>query len=197
LFWKHRFESWEEAMDIYEALSKDHREFERLLDQIISSSKQGDELWKPLLDQLRRELVAHSHAEESVLYNALREEDAAKKLVAHSYSEHAMAETEIRALSVAKSIDVSWTGMAEKLSKDLRHHIQEEESKIFAASRAVFSDAEAKQLGAAFTSLKAKMLPDGDSMLASTIDLVANLLPPRLSARFRKQEAESSQRSHP
>jgi hemerythrin superfamily protein len=178
-------------MNIYDALAKDHRLFEQLLDKIIASSKRDDDQWKSQLDHLRRELIAHAHAEESVLYNALREEDTAQKLVAHSYAEHAMAETEIRTLTVAKMIDTTWTGLAEKLSKDLRHHIQEEENEVFAAARKVFSDAEAEQLGAAFERLKAEMRPDGDSMLASTIDLVANLLPPRLSARFRKMEARS------
>jgi hemerythrin superfamily protein len=185
-------------MNIYDALSKDHRLFEQLLDRIIAASKRDDAQWKSLLDELRTELIAHAHAEESVLYNALREEDTAKKLVAHSYTEHAMAETEIRTLTLAKMVDTTWTGLAEKLSKDLRHHIQEEESEVFAAARKVFSSEEAEQLGAAFERLKAEMRPDGDSPMASTIDLVANLLPPRLSARFRKAEAETKNehRSH-
>lgn len=181
-------------MNIYDALSKDHRKFEQLLDQVITSSKAGDEQWKSLLDELRRELIAHAHAEESVLYNALREEGEAKGPVVHAYGEHAMAETEIRTLGLAKLADTSWTSLAEKLSKDLRHHIEEEESKIFDAARQVFSEQEAKQLGEAFESLKKEMRADGDSPLASTIDLVANLLPPRLSARFRKEEAKTRER---
>ncbi|HEX5661627.1 MAG TPA: hemerythrin domain-containing protein [Polyangiales bacterium] len=178
-------------MNIYEALSEDHRKFEQLLDGIVSSSKADDDKWKALLDQLRIELIAHAHAEESVLYNALREEDTAKHLVAHAYGEHATAEGEIRTLTLAKMVDQTWTGLAEKLSKDLRHHIEEEESEVFAAARKVFTDAEAKQLGAAFERLKTEMLPDGDSIMASTIDLVANLLPPRLSQRFRQAEAKT------
>ncbi|MET0283654.1 MAG: hemerythrin domain-containing protein [Polyangiales bacterium] len=177
-------------MNIYDALSKDHRKFEQLLDKIISESKSDNDSWKTHLDELRREVIAHAHAEESVLYNALREEGESQKLVAHGYGEHAMAETEIRTLGLAKLVDITWTGLAEKLAKDLRHHIQEEESEIFAAARKVFSDEEATQMGSAFERLKTLMLPDGDSPMASSIDLVANLLPPRLSARFREKEAE-------
>ncbi len=181
-------------MNIYDALSHDHRKFEQLLDELTASSKNGDDKWKSLLDELRREVIAHSRAEEAVLYNALREEEVAKSQVVHGYAEHALAETELHTLGLAKLIDTSWTGLAEKLSKDLRHHIQEEETKIYEAAREAFSDAEAEQLGAAFARLKEELRADGDSPLASQIDLVANLLPPRLAKRFREAEAKTKQR---
>lgn len=131
-------------------------------------------------------MIAHAHAEEAVFYNALREADESKGLVMHSYGEHAMAETEMRTLGAAKLVDANWTSLVEKLSKDLRHHIQEEETKVFDAARKVFSDEEATQIAAAFERMKVETMKDGDSMVASTIDLIANLLPPRLTNAFRK-----------
>src|SRR5688572_25692223 len=174
------------VMTIYEALQNDHRKFEELLDRLVEASKAKDDSWKGILDELRRGVIAHAHAEEAVFYNALREADEAKGLVMHSYAEHAMAETEMRALGAAKLVDANWTSMVEKLSKDLRHHIQEEESKIFDAGRKVFTEQEATQIGAAFERMKVETAKDGDSMVASTIDLIANLLPTRLTATFRK-----------
>jgi len=171
---------------IYEALSKDHRQFEALLDRLIATSKADSETWKSTLDELRRGLIAHAHAEEAVFYNALREADQSKGLVAHSYAEHAAAEGEIRTLGAAKAIDTTWTSLAEKLSKDLRHHIQEEETKVYEAARKVFNDQEAAQIGAAFERMKLETANDGDSVMASTVDLIANLLPPRLTESFRK-----------
>jgi hemerythrin superfamily protein len=173
-------------MRIYEALSNDHREFERLLDGLLQASKAGDESWKQILDELRRKVIAHSHAEEAVFYNALREMNEAKDLVMHSYGEHAMAEGEIRTLGAAKMVDANWTSLVEKLRNDLLHHIKEEESQVFAAAQKVFSDAEAEQIGAAFERMKAETAKDGDSMIASTVDLIANLLPQRLTSGFRK-----------
>lgn len=173
-------------MNIYDALSNDHRQFESRLDRLVSASKADDETWKTTLDDLRRAVIAHAHAEEAVFYNALREADESKSLVLHGYAEHAAAETELRTLSAAKAIDANWTGLMEKFSKDLRHHIREEESSIYAAARKVFSQAEAEQIGAAFERMKVETAKDGDSMVASTIDLIANLLPPRWSASFRK-----------
>ena len=173
-------------MNIYDALSKDHRKFEALLDQLVTASRAETEIWKSTLDELRRGVIVHAHAEEAVFYNALREADESKKLVMHSYTEHAAAETEIRALGAAKAVDANWSSMAEKLSKDLRHHIQEEESRIYAAARKVLSSDEAERIGEAFERMKVEMKKDGDSMLASTVDLVANLLPPRFTQSFRK-----------
>lgn len=171
---------------IYDVLKNDHREFERLLDSLVAASRSDNDSWKAILDELRRGVVAHAHAEEAVLYNALREADQAKGLVLHSYGEHAKAETEMRTLGAAKLVDANWTSLVEKLRKDLLHHIEEEETKVFDAARQVFSEEEAIQLGAAFERMKLETAKGGDSMVASTIDLVANLLPPRLTQAFRK-----------
>lgn len=177
-------------MNIYDALSNEHRQFEALLDKLVAGSKADDDSWKQALDELRRGVIAHAHAEEAVFYNALREFDESKDLVLHSYREHGAAEGEIRMLGAAKAVDANWTSLMEKLSKDLRHHIREEESRVFAAARKLFTDQEAEQIGEAFERMKQHTAKDGDSMVASTVDLVANLLPPRLSASFRRQVAD-------
>ncbi len=63
------------SISIYEALSNDHREFERLLDALVTASKTDNDAWKDVLDELRRGLIAHAHAEEAVFYNSLRAAD--------------------------------------------------------------------------------------------------------------------------
>jgi hemerythrin superfamily protein len=174
-------------MNIYDTLANEHRKFEKLLDRLIASSEAGTDDWKTILDDLRRGVISHAHAEEAVFYNALREENQSKGLVAHSYTEHATAEAELRALGAAKAIDANWTSMMSKLGKDLRHHIQEEESKVFEAARQVFTDEEAELMGQAFERMKQETMKGGDSMVASTIDLIANLMPPRFATGFRKE----------
>lgn len=174
-------------MNIYTALSNDHRVFESQLDALVRASKADDKSWKTTLDELRRGLIAHAHAEEAVFYNAIRESGESGSLVAHSFAEHATAEAEIRMLGAAKMIDANWTTMVEKLAHDVRHHIKEEESRVFDAARMVLDDDDAKQIGAAFVRMKEEMQHDGDSIVASSVDLIANLLPPRLSKGFREK----------
>ena len=178
-------------MNIYEALSQDHRQFERQLDQLLAASQAKNDGWKGILDELRRGVIAHAHAEEAVFYNSLRECDEAKGLVMHSYTEHAKTEGVIRTLGAAKLVDKTWTSLVEKLREDLRHHLQEEETQVYAVARKVLSDEEANQLGVGFERMKAESTSkDGDSLVASTIDLLANLLPPRFTASFRKHWTE-------
>lgn len=173
-------------MNIYTALSHDHRLFESQLDALVASSQADDDRWKTTLDELRRGLIAHAHAEEAIFYNALRETGEANSVVAHGYAEHAAAEGEIRMLGAAKALDANWTTLVKKLAHDVRHHIKEEESRVFDAAQMVFDDEDAKKLGVAFQRMKAEMENDGDSMVASTVDLIANLLPPRLTKSFRE-----------
>jgi hemerythrin superfamily protein len=173
-------------MDIYEALRADHRKVESLLDRLTQASQSGNDEWKTLIEQIRDDLVPHSRAEEAVFYNALREMEASKSEVTHSYLEHTMAETELRTILAMKAIDTNWKSAIEKFSNDVRHHVAEEESRVFTAARQVFSDEEARQIGEAFERLKPHFAKDSESMIKSNIDLVANLLPRRLVSSFRK-----------
>lgn len=173
-------------MNIYEALQSDHRKFESLLNRLEEASLTGNPQWKSLLQELRDGFIPHAHAEEAVFYNALRESKQTQGIVLHSYAEHAMAESEIRLLSAAKLIDANWKGMIAKLRGDIQRHVHDEESRVFTAARQVLSSEDAEQIGEAFLKLKPEMAKDSESMIASTMDLIANLLPKRFSDGFRK-----------
>jgi hemerythrin superfamily protein len=177
-------------MNIYEALEKDHRQIESLLDMLLLSSELGSDQWKSLLDELRGIVIPHAHAEEAVFYNTLRELDQSKGLVAHSYGEHGMAEGEIRTLGAAKMMDANWTALIKKLRQDLLHHIEQEEDEVFESAREVLNEEEAEQIGAAFEALKIEMSRDADSPLASSIDFIANMMPPRFMSKFRQHFAK-------
>jgi hemerythrin superfamily protein len=176
-------------MKIYAALKRDHEKLETLLDKLVESSETGDPKWRALVDKIRNELIPHSRAEEAVFYNAIREFEHAKGLVAHSYGEHAMAEAELRTLQAMETIDANWTTLAKKLRTDLLHHVEEEEGKIFAAAKMIFSDEEADKIGDAFEQLKPYV--QEQSIAGTTLDLIINLLPQRLVTGFRKRLSRS------
>lgn len=182
-------------MNIYEALEKDHRLYESLLDRMLAASQAGDDQWKSLLTELRDDFIPHSHAEEAVFYNALRDENQAKELIRQGYAEHLKVETTVRALGAMKKIDLNGRRLIESLSDDLRNHIDKEEKQVFPAARQVFDDEEARKIGEAYQKLKPEMRKDATSVAASTIDLVANLLPTRLTDRFRKAFGSRKQRA--
>lgn len=169
-------------MEIYEALKKDHAEVKELLNELINLNEK-DEYRFVLIEEIRNALIPHARAEESVFYNTIRAVDVDKTIVLHGYKEHLEAETLLRTLQVQDKLDFSWKGTARKLQDALLHHIQEEEQEIFASAKNIFTKEEAVQMGEAFEKLKPEILKEG--FLKTTVDMVVNMLPPRLAQGLR------------
>jgi hemerythrin-like domain-containing protein len=177
-------------MQIYEILKKDHDEVKEMLTELIRLGPDSPaEVRNGLIADIRDALVPHSRAEEAILYNSMREISQASNLVVQGYQEHVEAETLLRALQVTGKIDAGWMTTAKTLKSALEHHIQEEEGKIFQAARQIFTPEEAEMMGEAFESLKPKIKSEG--LMATTLELVANVMPPRLSKIFSGYNLES------
>lgn len=169
-------------MEIYEALKNDHEQVKELLDELVSL-KDDDEYRFVLIEEIRNALIPHARAEESVFYNTLRAVNADKKLVFHGYQEHMEAETLLRALQVMDKMNVGWKATAEKLREAILHHVQEEESEIFSEARQAFTTEEATAMCEAFLQLKPKVEQEG--FIKNTMDMVVNMMPPRLADKIR------------
>ncbi len=165
-------------MKIYDALKKDHVKVLSLLDELISLDDK-DNHREALVQEIRDELIPHSRAEEKLFYNSIRALDADSGKVMHSFNEHVAAETLLRSLQVGDKVNVGWKKTAQALRDALSHHIREEETELFALAQKVFSDQEAEQIGLAFEKLKPEIKEEG--FMKTTLDMVANLMPPRLN----------------
>ena len=169
-------------MDIYEALKKDHVEIKALMDELISL-RPDDEYRFILIEEIRNHLIPHTRAEESIFYNTLRAVNADKKVVFHGYQEHLEAETLLRTLQVMDKLNLEWKATAEKLRDCLNHHIEDEETEIFAQAKAAFTQDEAVSMYEAFEQLKPKIEQEG--FVKNTVDMVINMMPPRLADKIR------------
>lgn len=169
-------------MEIYEALKKDHEEIKSLLDELIALQT-DDEYRYVLIEEIRNHLIPHSRAEESVFYNSLRAVNADKKVVFHGFQEHLEAETLLRTLQVMDKVNMDWKATAEKLRDAINHHVEEEESDIFDEARNAFTSEEAIAMADAFEQLKPKIEQEG--FVKNTVDMVINLMPPRIADRIR------------
>lgn len=169
-------------MEIYEALKKDHDDVKELLDELVSL-REDDEYRYVLIEEIRNHLIPHTRAEESVFYNTLRAVNADKKVVFHGYQEHLEAETLLRTLQVMDRMNMDWKATAKKLRDAVYHHIEDEESEIFAEARAAFTREESEAMCDAFEQLKPKIQQEG--FVKNTLDMVINLMPPRLSDKLR------------
>jgi hemerythrin superfamily protein len=171
-------------MVIYEELKKDHREVLALCDRLIQSADASSDQRNELITQIRDALIPHSRAEEAVFYNSIRQESDSKTIIGHAYTEHMMAEGLLRSLQVAGKVDVGWRQTVQKLRDALAHHIQEEETEIFAEAQRVFSAQEAEQIGAAFVQLKPEIQEQG--LMGTSLDLIANMMPGRFVSTFKR-----------
>lgn len=171
-------------MLIYQILRNDHLKIMQLINELLTL-EEGDDTRKDLIEQMRDELVPHARAEESVFYNSLRSINAAKDLVKESYKEHMEAESLLRALQLKDKVDMDWKATAQKLRQALAHHIQEEESEVFSVAKMHLTNDEAEMMGEAFERLKPEIREEG--LLKTSIDLIANMMPPRFSSIIRNQ----------
>lgn len=169
-------------MEIYEALKADHEEVKEFLRELVAL-KEDDDYRFVLIQEISSALIPHARAEEAVFYNTLRAVDADKALVRHGYREHMEAEALLRTLQVMDKLDLTWKPIAEKLQEAVLHHIEDEENEIFAEARQAFTPEEAVGMAQAFTELKGKVSQEG--IVKNTMDMVVNLMPPRLADRIR------------
>lgn len=167
-------------MDIYKNLKKDHDDVKSLLTELLSL-REDDDYRFILIQTIATELIAHARAEEAIFYNTLRAMDADNGLVMHSYKEHMETEGLLRLLQTQDKINLDWKDTAKKLQKELEHHIQEEETKIFSTAQNVLSDLEAEQIGNGFVKLKEEYKAKGAVM--NTAEMLLNLLPPRFASK--------------
>lgn len=176
-------------MEIYQALQQDHRTLQELMKQLLEldHSAENEGRRAHLLDQIREEFIPHSRAEEYVFYNSIRALDKSRAEMRHSYKEHMEAETLLRTLQIMDMLDLEWEKTARKFSEAVNHHIENEESKIFAIARSLFSLEEAEMMTVAFERMKLEVKKQG--FMKTTMEAITNLMPPRLAPheRFKGQ----------
>lgn len=168
-------------MTIYDVLKRDHRQIRELTRRLQNSSK-STYLRHDLLEELRTTLLAHSRAEEKVLYDTLKEIAGTDDLALESYEEHSVNEALLRELELVNPADERWQAKLHVFIENLEHHVVEEENETFASARQVLAPEEAVMMGQAYESL-VRQLGEG-SLLQSAIESVAQFMPARFSQRF-------------
>jgi iron-sulfur cluster repair protein YtfE (RIC family) len=171
---------------IYDILKHDHDELKGILSRLEALDENADPT--ELVAAVRDALIPHARAEEAVFYNSLREYERAKAKIGHSFREHMAAEALLRTLQVKEKLPLDWKKTVRELRSALDHHIREEEGEIFPLARQFFTDEEAQMLGRAFEELKEKSAEKG--FMGNSLELAANLMPPRFSDKFKSYRPE-------
>jgi hemerythrin superfamily protein len=144
------------SADVVDLIMQDHREVERLFDEMRSHPEKRP-LMVPTLGAL---LTAHSRAEEAEVYPVAKEEAGEAEEVAHSQEEHAQAEELLRRLAEANPDSSKFDEILDGLVEAVKHHGEEEESTVLAGMRERLDEDRLAELGAAFAASRAEHLGD-------------------------------------
>ena len=102
-------------MNIFEALRESHEQQRSLADQLIKTSGSSDER-KELFALLKKELYAHSVAEDRYLYIPLMFDDVGLDITRHALAEHHEMDELVEQLEDTEMSNPSWLAVAKQLS---------------------------------------------------------------------------------
>jgi hemerythrin-like domain-containing protein len=132
----------ETQRDVVDLLSADHREFDRIFGELEQlAGRSGEDIEKrkrELVDEVTIGLVKHSVAEETQVYPRV-EKQIDKEEAEHSKEEHAEAEETMKRLERMDADDPEFDGAVAELIREIRHHVEQEESRMFTELRARFT----------------------------------------------------------
>src|SRR3954447_5923397 len=135
--------------DVVELLSADHREFERIFGELEElMGRSGTDVLqrkRELVDDVTIGLVKHSVAEETQVYPKV-EKQVDEEEAEHSKHEHAEAEETMKRLERMDPDDERFDTEVATLIREIRHHVEHEEGRMFVELRESFSHDELVQM---------------------------------------------------
>ena len=147
----------DEQRDVIEVLEHDHREVEQMFAELESlrgaSTDDDQQRRKELAEQVTIELVRHSVAEEVLVYPKVEKRISSEE-AEHAREEHAEAEETLKRLEKLDPDDARFDDELAELMKEIRHHIEDEEGKMFAQMRQQIDADELRKLGARVEAFK-------------------------------------------
>ena len=132
--------------DLIEILVHDHREVEELFAKFEATT--DPERRQDISEAVITELVRHSVAEEQYLYPTARKAlPDGDQIAEHEIAEHAEAERDMKTIEALEPTDPEFERLFRKLTAEIRHHVQDEETDLFPRLRSACSAEDLTELG--------------------------------------------------
>ena len=141
---------------IFDILHEDHEQVSQLLKKI--GSEKDNEKRKKLIDEVHQDLDVHMKFEEAEVYPAIQKALGEEGQVKDAVKEHRQARQLLSALT--KSVDAGdsdWKSQFKELEAAIKHHVSDEENKLFPKAREKVSKTETEKLASHYRSVKKKM----------------------------------------
>ena len=152
-------------MNAIELLTADHEVVDGLFERI----EEEDASEHPaIFAQIKAELEAHAHIEESIFYPALQEDgdEALVELTSEALQEHSQMKVFLGELDAVQSDSDKFEPLLTKLIEDVRHHVEEEEGEMFPMVTEQFEDDALETLGLQMQAEKDRFQSSAESAYA-------------------------------
>ncbi len=141
-------------MNLISILKKDHRTVEGIFAR-IKKAKQPKER-TALFATLWTEFHKHATGEEEAVYPKMERLTELEGKTSHSYKEHEEARAAFKRVEKFSPDTDAWMKAVKDLEKDIAHHVREEEEAIFPRMQELFTEAQLREMGREFKSVKAR-----------------------------------------
>ncbi len=142
-------------------LHEDHEEVAGLIEQMINTEdgKERGTIFKEMMSKL----LAHSQAEQNVLYKKMEksENEKSRTFAYEGENEHQIVEQQLQQMARARNkASEQWTAQASVLKDLIEHHVEEEEDTGFSCAQSEFDGEALEKMGDQFRKQKQKLLQE-------------------------------------
>ena len=140
--------------DILQLLKRDHQRVTQLFDFLEATQDEEQDERERGFAQLAGEIESHSQAEDDVFYSMLQDQLDDEEPVEEARQEHEQIDQLLEDMDQMDVLSASWMESLYELRQLFQHHIESEESELFALAREMLDAAELSRLGDAFRRAK-------------------------------------------
>ena len=149
------------AEGILQDLHQDHEAVSKLIEQLLKTESAAER--SPVFKELMSMLLAHSHAEQNVLYKKMEksEDEKARSFAFEGTNEHQIVEQQLQKMLQARNkASEQWTAQLTVIRELVNHHVKEEESTGFRCARREFDGEQLEKFGDQFRRQKEKLMAE-------------------------------------
>jgi hypothetical protein len=141
-------------MDAVELLSSQHREVEKLFEEIENAENAEDK--EALFEDLADKLAIHARIEEEFFYPAMHEKKT-EDMVLEAFVEHTSVKRLLADLMETDPSEPAFDAQIKVLKEQIEHHVEEEEGQLFPASKKVLNKEELSAIAQEMLALQTEL----------------------------------------
>jgi hemerythrin superfamily protein len=146
---------------VFVTLKEEHAAVNELMTRLARTRADDvgqSERRRELFEKIRTDLLTHASAEETTFYARLKSRPETSSLIDESIGEHQSMEDLIEELTRLGTDSLIFDSRFQELVANVRHHVDEEENRLFPRAKDVLTSEEIEDLDEAFRTQKAAQL---------------------------------------